>query len=55
MKQLRKHGGLSTEYLSSGARHSENAKMKFDFQLISRKCSMRGEHYSRHKTSRSAA
>lgn len=51
VKQLGKHGGLSTEYLSSGARHSENAKMKFDFQLISRKCSTRGEH----KTSRTAA
>lgn len=37
VKQQGKHGGLSTEYLSSGARHSENAKMKFDFQLISRK------------------
>lgn len=35
MKQLGKHGGLSTEYLSSGARHNENVKRK----LISRKYS----------------
>lgn len=38
LKRLGKHGGLSAEYLSSGARRREDAKMKFDFQLISRKC-----------------
>lgn len=55
VKQLGKHGGLSTEFLSSGAKHSENGKMKFDFQVISRKCSTRGELYCRHKTNRTAA